>query len=50
MTMLRNGNEIISPNIVDTELAKASSHTLATHLGEADGSPLEFRDRDREKL
>jgi len=46
MTMLMTGNEIISPNTADTEMAKESSRTLATHLGKSNGSPLEIRDRD----
>jgi excisionase family DNA binding protein len=46
MTMLMTGNEIISPNRADAEMAKESSRTLATHLGKSDGSPLEIRDRE----
>ena len=44
MPMLTNGNDIISPNSADAELAKASSRSLATRLDRNNGSLLEVRD------
>lgn len=47
MPMLTNGNDIISPNSADTELAKESSRSLAARLGRNNnGSLLEVRDEE----
>jgi excisionase family DNA binding protein len=35
MPTLFHGNEIVAPSVADTEVAKASSRTLAPHVGEA---------------
>ena len=43
---LMNGNDIISPNSADAELAKESSRSLATRLGRANGRLFEVRDEE----
>jgi len=46
MPMITNGNDIISPDSADAELAKESSRALATRLGRNNGSLLELRDEE----